>query len=148
MSTHVCSVFWIDFVKKSGFDCCFWSAQCIETQARTPKNVKTWVLITLNVKWWGVIDNFVYCIIFASIKAALLELEKAKFTSATPVPLFTIITRGPYTHSKQPKTFHAKCNLKVNWENKLFLIRKKWLYECYRSQSCSPTFMPCSWSLF
>ena len=53
-----------------------------------------------------------------AIKAALLELEKTMFTGATPVPMFTIITPGPYTNSKQSKTFHAKCNLKVNGEEK------------------------------
>ena len=53
-----------------------------------------------------------------SIKAALLELEKAMFTGATPVPMFTISTPGPYTDSKQSKAFHAKCNLNVNFEKK------------------------------
>ena len=57
-----------------------------------------------------------FCNILRSIKAALLELEEAMFTGATPVPMFTIITPGPYTHSKQSKAFHAKCNLKVNCE--------------------------------
>ena len=68
----------------------------------------------------SVIDNFVYCIILRSNKAALLELEKAMLTGATPVPMFTIITAGPYTHSKQSKTFHAKSNLKV-------ICEKKWV---------------------
>ena len=36
------------------------------------------------------------------------------FTGATLVPMFTIITPVPYTQSKQLKTFHAKCKLKVN----------------------------------
>ena len=65
-----------------------------------------------------------YCNILRSIKVAFLELDKAMFTGATLVPIFTVITPGPYTHSKQPKTFHAKCNLKVNCENKLSLITK------------------------
>ena len=65
-----------------------------------------------------------YCNIFRSIKAALLELEKAMFTGATLVPMFIIITPGPYTHSKQPQTFHAKCNLKVNCEEKWVLEPK------------------------
>ena len=47
----------------------------------------------------------------------LLELKKALFTGATLVPMFTIIIPGPYTHSNQSKAFHAKCKLKVNWEN-------------------------------
>ena len=46
------------------------------------------------------------------------------FNSATPVPMFTIITPGPYTQSKQSKTFHAKCNVKVNCEKKMGLITK------------------------
>ena len=121
MSTHVCNVFSIDFVKKSWFECCFWSSQCIETQTRTSDNVKTWVFISLSVQWWSFIDNVVFCKILRSIKAALLELEKAMFTGATPVPMFTIITPGPYTHSKQSKAFHAKCTLKVNCE-------KKWVW--------------------
>ena len=45
-------------------------------------------------------------------------IEKTMNTGATLVPMFTIITPGPYSHSKQPKTFHAKCNLKVNCEEK------------------------------
>ena len=40
------------------------------------------------------------------------------FTGATIVPMFTIITLGPYTHSKQSKAFHAKRNLKVNCDKK------------------------------
>ena len=64
------------------------------------------------------IDNVVFCNILRSIEATLLELEEAKFTGATPVPMFTITTPGPYTHSKQSKTFHAKCNLNVNCEKK------------------------------
>ena len=42
-----------------------------------------------------------------SVKAAFLELEKAVFTVATLVLMFTIITRAPFTEGKQPKTFHA-----------------------------------------
>ena len=56
-----------------------------------------------------------------SIEEAFLELEKAMFNGAIFVPMFTIITLGPYTHSKQSETFHAKCNLKVNCENKMSL---------------------------
>ena len=66
------------------------------------------------------IDNIVFCNILRSIKAALLELEKAMFTGATPVAMFTIITLGTYTHSKQSKAFHAKCNWKVNCEKNGF----------------------------
>ena len=40
------------------------------------------------------------------------------FTGATLVPMFTIITRVPYTHSKQSKTFRA------NLCEKLGLIAK------------------------
>ena len=53
-----------------------------------------------------------------SIKAALLELEKAMLTGAISVPMFTIITPGPFTYSKYLKAFHAKCNWKVNCERK------------------------------
>ena len=59
-----------------------------------------------------------YCYTLCSIKAAFLEIEKAMFTRATLVPMFTIITPGPYTHSKQSKAFYAKCELKVNYEKK------------------------------
>ena len=38
------------------------------------------------------------------------------FTVATLVLIFTITTPGPYICSKQLKTFHVKCNLKVNRE--------------------------------
>ena len=113
-----CCVLSIDFVKKSGIECCLWSAQCTETQARTFDLVKNWVFIWLNVQWWSFKDNVVYCNILHSIKAAFLELDKAMFTGATLVPMFTIITPSPYTHSKQSNTFHAKCNLKVNCEEK------------------------------
>ena len=59
-----------------------------------------------------------YCNTLHSIKAAFLELEKAIFTGAILVPMFTIITPGPYTHSKQSKAIHAKYILKVNCEKK------------------------------
>ena len=45
MSTHVCNIILRDFAKKSGFDCCFLSTQCIERQARTSVDVETWVLL-------------------------------------------------------------------------------------------------------
>ena len=118
VSTHNCNVFSIDFVEKSRFECCFWSAQCIETKARTSDNVKTWIFTSLNVQWWNIIDNVVFCNILRSIKAAFLELEKAIFTVGNAVRMLTIITPSPYTHSKQSNTFHAKCNLKVTGEEK------------------------------
>ena len=83
ISTYVCNVFSIDFVKKSPFECCFWCAQCIETQARSSDNVKFCVFISLNVQWWSFLDLFVFCNIFCSFKAALFELERAMFTGAT-----------------------------------------------------------------
>ena len=46
------------------------------------------------------------------------------FTGAIFVPMFTIITLGAYTHTKQSDIFHAKRNLKLNCENKLSLISK------------------------
>ena len=42
------------------------------------------------------------------------------FTGAILVPMFTIITPGPYTHSKQSKEIHAKGILKVNCEKNGF----------------------------
>ena len=118
MSTSVCNVFSTDFAKNSRFECCFWSTQCIETQGTqgTFDNVKTGVFISLNVQGWSFIDNVLYCNIFRSIKAAIFELEEAIFTAATVVPMFTIITRGPYIHSKQSKAIHCKCKSKVNCE--------------------------------
>ena len=64
------------------------------------------------------------CNILRSIKAAYLELEKTMFTGANFVPMLTIINLGPYTHSEQSETFHAKCKLKVNCENKMSLMSK------------------------
>ena len=46
------------------------------------------------------------------------------FTVALFVPMFTIITLGPYTQSKQIQTFHGECNLKVNCEHKMSLMSK------------------------
>ena len=118
MLTHLCNVLSKDFVEKSGFECFFWSAQCIETPAKTSENVKTWVFISINVQFFNSLDSFVYCNTLHSIEAAFLELEKAMFIGATLVPTFTIITPGPYTQSEQSKAFHAKCNLKVNCDKK------------------------------
>ena len=119
MSTHVCNVLSIDFFKTSRFDCCFWSTQCFETQARKSDNVKTGVFTSLNVQWMSFLDNFVYCNILPSLKAAFFELEKAMFTGSALLPMFNIITPGPYTHSKQSKAIHAKCNLKVECAKKM-----------------------------
>ena len=121
MSTHVCNVLSIDFGKMSRFECCFWSTQGIETQARTSDNAKTWVFSSFTVQWWSFIDNVVFCNTLCPIKAAFLELEKPMFNGSTLFPMFTIITPGPYTHSKQSKAFHANCKkrkLKVNCEKK------------------------------
>ena len=120
-STHVCNALLIDFVKKSGSECCFWSTQCIETQARMSNNVKTGVFISLKAQWWTYVDNVVYCNTLHSIKAAFLEPEKAMFTGAILVPMFITIAPCPYTHSKQSKAVHAKWILKVNCE-------KKWVW--------------------
>ena len=127
MSTYVCNILLGGFAKKSGFDCCFFSAQCIERQSRTSVDVETWVFTPFNVKWRSFIDKVVYCNNLRSIKVAFLELEKAMYTVATPVPMFTIITPGRYTHSKQSKIFHAKFNLKVNCEKK---CATAWLWSC------------------
>ena len=65
-----------------------------------------------------------YCNILCSIEAAFLEVEKkTKITVATLFPMFTVITPGPFTRSKQSKTFHAKCNLKVYREKKYSNIK-------------------------
>ena len=55
-----------------------------------------------------------YCNFLLSIKAACLEVKKYVFAVATLVPMFTIITPGPYTCSQKSKLFHAKFNLEVN----------------------------------
>ena len=99
MSTHICNVLSMDFVKKSGIECCFWSAQCIEAQARTSDNVKTWVFLSLNVQRWSFIDKVVHCNTLRSIKAAFLELIKAIFTDATLLLMFTILTPVLFIHS-------------------------------------------------
>ena len=57
-----------------------------------------------------------HCNNLRSIEAASFGLENAMFTGATLFPMFTIISPGPYTHSKQSKAIHGKCNLKVNGE--------------------------------
>ena len=85
MSTPVCNVLNVsltDVVEKSGFECCFWSALAIQTQARSFDDVKSWVFISLNVQWWNLIDNVVYCNTLRAIKAPIVELEKAMFTPA------------------------------------------------------------------
>ena len=56
-------------------------------------------------------------IFYVQLKS-FFEIEKAIFTGATLVPMFAIITPGPYTHNKQSAAFHAKCNLKVKCEKK------------------------------
>ena len=127
MSTHVCNILLGGFDKKSGFDCCFLSAQCIERQARTSVDIETWVFTPFNVKWRSFLDKVVYCNNLRWSKVAFLEIEKAMYTVATPVPMFTIITPVRYTHSIQSKIFHAKFNLKVNYEKK---CATAWLLGC------------------
>ena len=46
------------------------------------------------------------------------------FPGATLVPIFTIITPGPYSHSKQSKPFHSKSNLNGKLCEKIVLITK------------------------
>ena len=106
---------------------CFLSAQCIERQARTSVDVETWVFTPFNVKWRNFLDKVVYCNNKRSIKVAFLELEKAMYTVATHVSMFTIITPGRYTHSKSSKIFHAKFNLTVNCEKK---CATAWFLSC------------------
>ena len=93
-STHVCCVLSIDFVKKSGIECCLRSAQCTESQARTSDNVKAWVFNSLIVQIWNFTGNVLYCNTLRSNKAAFLELEKALFTVTTAVRILAIITPG------------------------------------------------------
>ena len=45
-------------------------------------------------------------------------------TVATLGPLFTIIIPGPNTRNEQSKTIHAKCNLEVKREKKVFENQK------------------------
>ena len=59
-------------------------------------------------------DNVVYCNFLLSVEAVFHQLEKAMFTVVPLVLMFTMITPGPYTQSKQSKIFHAKSNLKLN----------------------------------
>ena len=99
---HVCKVLLSDFVKKSEFACCFWSAKCIGRQATTFVNVKTWVFSWLNVQWWSVIDNVVYGKTLCSIEVAFVEVEMTMLTLESLALMFTIITR-----SKQSDKFHA-----------------------------------------
>ena len=91
---------------------------CIERQRRTSHNVKTKTFLPLNEQLWSFRDSDVYCNILRSIEAAIFELEKAMFTVATLAPMFTIISPGPYTHSKQSKKFYANSNRKVNCKGK------------------------------
>ena len=123
-TTRVCNVLSIDFVRKSEFDSCFWSAQCIETQARTSDNPKTWIFISLNVQWWSFLDKVVYCNTLRSIEAASLELKKAMLTGSILVLMFNTITPGPYTQFNQSKVF--KLNVTWRWTvtKKLVLITK------------------------
>ena len=96
------------------------------------KNKKAWKCKNLDFHFdrcsmMEYIDKFVYCNTLRSIKPAFLVLEKAMFTGATLDPMFTIITPGPYTHSKQSNAFHAKCNLKVNLKG----AKMGWITESY-----------------
>ena len=118
MPTHACNVLLTEFAKKSGFECCLSSAQCIERQARTSDDGETWVFTPLNIKLRSLIDKIVYYNKSRSIKVAILELEKAMYTVATPVLMFTFITPGRYTHSNWSKNFHGNFILMVNCEKK------------------------------
>ena len=77
-----------------------------------------------------------YCNILRPLEAAFFELEKTMFAGATRVPMFTIVTPGPYTHSEQSKATNAKCNLKVNYE-KIGWITKK---DCMSVTDLNQTF--------
>ena len=102
--------------------------------------VRVWVLFLIRAMFWETskdvwqiknlvfqfthcammefLDNVVNCSILLSFKTAFIEVEKTMFTVATLVLLFIINNPGPYTCSKKSKTFHAKCNLIVNYEKK------------------------------
>ena len=107
MLIHACNVLLPEFVDKTGFEFCFWYAQCIERQARTSNKVETWNSSSLNVPRWSFIVNVVYCNFLHSIKASSLEVEKAMFNVVTLVPMFTLINPGPYTRSRKQYTIHA-----------------------------------------
>ena len=92
---HVCCLLSIYFVEKSRIECCLWSPQCTETQARMSDIVKSGIFNLLNVQCWSFVGNVVYCNILRSIRAAFFEVENAMFTVATAVRLFTVITPGP-----------------------------------------------------
>ena len=113
---HVCNLILADFVGKSGFRSCFWSAQCNERQARTFDQVKACVCCSLTVQWRRLIFNVLYCNFLRSIEGAFLELEETMFNVTIRVPMFIIITPGLFARSKQSETFVANCNLKVNCE--------------------------------
>ena len=98
---HVSNVLITVSVENSVFECCFWSTQCFERQARTFGKVKTWVFRSLNMQRWSLLDNVVLCYILGATKAAFLEVEKTILTVLTLVPRSTIITHGLYTSSKQ-----------------------------------------------
>ena len=127
--------------------CCFWSAQCIETQARTPENLKNCVYKSLNVQWWSLLDNFVFCKILRSIKTS--------WTRKSNVYRRNSCSDVYYHHSWS--LFILTVNIQrhfiinVTWR---WIVRqngfdnRKWLCEFYRSQPNSQIHKPCSWSWF
>ena len=142
MSTHVCHVILSDFVEKSGFESCFWSAQCTEILAGTFDKIKTWVFSSLKVQSRSFIDNVLHCNTLCPIKATFLEVEKTMFTVATLVPMFTIITLVLAVYNQRLFMLIVAWRYIVR-EN--VLDNQKLMYECYRFQSNSQTYIPQSW---
>ena len=87
------------------------------------------------------------------------------FTVTTLVPMCTIISPGPYTQSKQSKSFHGKCNLKVNCDKKMSLLTKidcvivtnlnhtvrhvchVVVFNCFWLQNCKKQFCATTWPI-
>ena len=127
----LCAMYYCQILLKSpGLSVASGPRNVLRQQVRTFDIVKTWVFCLLNVQWMSFIDNLVHWNILRSIKAAFLEIEKTMFTVATLVRMFTIITPGHYTRSKQSKTIHANGTLEINCENNVF-DNQKCLCECY-----------------
>ena len=109
---------------------------------------------SFNAQWWRLVENVVYCNILPSIKAAILQVEKTLSTVATLVLMFTIRTSCPSIWIKQLNQFHAKCNLKVNYERKCLGQPKGivWMLQIQIivGHGCHKVdiFLPISWMFF
>ena len=71
----------------------------------------------------GVLEIMLYTATFyVQSKTHFFKWKKAILPIAAIVPIFTIITPGPYTRSKQSKMFLPKGSLKVTCEKRKSLI--------------------------